>query len=484
MGEEQNSWEDMLRALLGDEAADRAISAMRDAGLDPDAMGGAVGLPTDAAGMGSLVNQIRNMMSSSGDGPVNWNLARDVARQQVHSGGDPMPSAAQAARLAQYLQIADLWLDEVTELVAPPPTREVYSRAQWVEATLPAFQELAEPVAANVVRAITDVLRSQADQIAGLGMLGGGAEEIMKKIGGATFGMQLGSAVATLAGEAFGLTDIGLHLGTPGTQALVPATVDAFADGLELPHEEIAQFLAVREAASARLYAATPWLRSHVVSLVRSYASEIRIDLEAMEEAIRSVDPSNPENLKEAMSSGIFALEVSEIQRAALENLETTLAVIEGWVEDVTTQATFGRLDGSTALTEMMRRRRAAGGPAEATFRTLVGLEMRPRRCRDAAALWAHLREDLGVAGRDALWAHPDLMPTAAELDDPTAVAAARGAVSSFDDELAAFLEDLQRDGGAGGAGGGGSSAPDGREDPPDDGAGGGEAGGGEDTSR
>lgn len=459
MSEDRNNWEDMLRALLGDDAADRAIEAMRDAGLDPSAMGGAAGLPGDPVSMGALVNQIRAMMSSSGTGPVNWDLARDVARQQVHSGGDPMPTAAQAAQLTQYLQIADLWLDEVTELVAPPPRREAYSRAQWVEATLPSFQELAEPVAANVVRALTDVLAGEAERIPGLGAIGAGAEDIMRRIGGATFGMQLGSAVATLAGEAFGLTDIGLHLGTPGTQALVPATVDAFADGLEIPHDEVAQFLAVREAASARLYAATPWLRSHVVSLVRSYAAEIRIDLEAMEEAIRSVDPSNPEDLKNAMSSGIFNLEVTDIQKAALENLETTLAVIEGWVEDVTTQATLGRLMGSSALTEMMRRRRAAGGPAEGTFRTLVGLELRPRRCREAATLWASLREEGGVEARDALWAHPDLMPTATELDDPTALTETRGASSTFDDEFAAFLEDLASE--SGDEGGDGETAPD-----------------------
>ena len=80
MGEGHNEWEDMLRALLGEEAAGRAIEAMREAGLDPEAMGGAVGLPGDGPGMGALVNQIRAMMSSSGSGPVNWDLARDVRK--------------------------------------------------------------------------------------------------------------------------------------------------------------------------------------------------------------------------------------------------------------------------------------------------------------------------------------------------------------------------------------------------------------------
>jgi hypothetical protein len=68
-----------------------------------------------------------------------------------------------------------------------------------------------------------------------------------------------------------------------------------------------------------------------------------------------------------------------------------------------------------------LRRRRASGGPAEETFATIVGLELRPRRLRAAAELWRGLREQRGVSGRDALWAHPDLMPSAEDLENPAA---------------------------------------------------------------
>ena len=65
-----------------------------------------------------------------------------------------------------------------------------------------------------------------------------------------------------------------------------------------------------------------------------------------------------------------------------------------------------------------MRRRRATGGPAERTFATLVGLELRPRRLRDAANLFAALEDAGGASARDAAWAHPDVAPTGADLDD------------------------------------------------------------------
>jgi hypothetical protein len=88
-------------------------------------------------------------------------------------------------------------------------------------------------------------------------------------------------------------------------------------------------------------------------------------------------------------------------------------------VDAVVNAAAAPNLPHAAALRETLRRRRASGGPAEQTFSALVGLEMRPRRLRDAARLWASLGDARGIDGRDDLWAHPDLLPTAEDLDDP-----------------------------------------------------------------
>jgi len=92
---------------------------------------------------------------------------------------------------------------------------------------------------------------------------------------------------------------------------------------------------------------------------------------------------------------------------------------VEGWVATVVSAAARERLTHADALAEAVRRRRATGGPAERTFATLVGLELRPRRLREAAAIWQGLTEARGVDGRDALWAHPDLLPAADDLENP-----------------------------------------------------------------
>jgi putative hydrolase len=120
----------------------------------------------------------------------------------------------------------------------------------------------------------------------------------------------------------------------------------------------------------------------------------------------------------------MFEPETTPEQKSALARLETMLALIEGWVDAVVADAVGDRLPGALAMRETLRRRRASGGPAEQTFATVVGLELRPRRLRDAAELWRLLGEQRGIAGRDAMWAHPDLIPSADDLDDPAAFVA------------------------------------------------------------
>lgn len=45
---------------------------------------------------------------------------------------------------------------------------------------------------------------------------------------------------------------------------------------------------------------------------------------------------------------------------------------------------------------------------------------------REAAALWSALTEHRGIAGRDAIWGHPDLLPSGEEFADPEAFARAQ----------------------------------------------------------
>jgi putative hydrolase len=255
-----------------------------------------------------------------------------------------------------------------------------------------------------------------------LGGLGGpsGLGGMMRQIGGMMVGGQTGAAVGALAEEVVSSTDVGLPLGPAGTAALLPAGVAAFGAGLSVDENEVRLFLALREAAHHRLFEHVPWLRSRLLGAVEDYARGIKVDTSALRDAMPQIDPANPEAINEVLSgAALFQPEDTPEQKAALARLETALALVEGWVSTVVAAAAGDRLPQSVALAEAIRRRRATGGPAERTFATLVGLELRPRRLREAAAIWQALTSERGVAGRDQVWSHPDLLPTAEDFDDP-----------------------------------------------------------------
>jgi putative hydrolase len=375
-------------------------------------MGGGQGLPD----LNQLFGQLQSMLQPY-DGPLNWDVATDLARKTVAQSPDPSPTSAQQNAVADALQLADHWLDDSTGFPSGVTSTAAWSRAEWIVNTMDVWKVLVEPVALQSVGALGSALPDDAKAQAGpiLGILG--------RAIGALLANQVGSGLGTLAGEVLSVSDIGVPLAPAGRAALVPANVAAFAEGLDVPADDVLLYLALREAAHQRLFAGVPWLREHLVGAVTAYAEGIEVNVEGIqqrvEEQMRGIDPSNPEAMQQLLEGGMFELPDSPAQKAALERLETTLALVEGWVDEVVGQATEERMPNAAKLQEAVRRRRAAGGPAEQTFATLVGLELRPRRLRDASTLWGSLRTRQGAEARDGVWMHPDLLPTAADLDDP-----------------------------------------------------------------
>jgi putative hydrolase len=424
----------MLRAMFGEGVDADQLRAMLPPGLAD-----MPGMPRDAAGLQAMIAQMQQLLSSGGDGPVNWTTAHDVARAVAAQGGDPTVAEAQQRQVAEALRTADLWLDRVSDLPSATARTEAWSRAEWVEKTLPVWKGVVEPIATSVAEAMSEAMASQAPEE--MRPMLGGALPMVRRMGGAFFGAQLGQALGALAGEVVGAGDTGLPLLPAGRAALLPANVGAFGEGLGLDDDEVRLYLALREAAHARLIAGVPWLRAHLLGAVEEYARGITIDTNALEEAVRSVDPSDPAALQEALQSGLFEPETTPAQRAALERLETALALVEGWIDEVVDAAAASTLPHRQALRETVRRRRAAGGPAEHIFASLVGLDLRPRKLREAAAVWAALTAERGVGGRDALWAHPDLAPTAEAFEDPLGFARQGKTDTDMDAALAALLD-------------------------------------------
>lgn len=440
---------DPLEAIFGGPVPPQVRQALESMGMgDLDA--------DQVAQMRSQLEMLMGGGAGADDGPVNSELAHDVARQVVAAAGDSSITEATRRDVDQVVQVATLWLDQVTDLPRPDGTGVALSRAEWVERTLPLWQRLTGPVAEGLQAALTSAMEQQLSQlgedgappIPGLppGMnpaaMMGQMAPMVRRMSASMFGGQVGQAVGTLAGDVLSGTEVGLPITGDESVSILPANVAEFAEGLEVDAGEVHLYLAVREAARVRLFAAVPWLGPQLLTAVEDYARDIQINTEGIEEAVRQVDPQDPEALQSALGDSLFAPDPSPTQQAALTRLETLLALVEGWVDVVAAQAVTPHLPHGDALAEAVRRRRATGGPAEKTFASLVGLELRPRRLRDAANLWAALESEHGRDARDEAWGHPDVAPTGADLDDPLGYVQRRGSLS---EELTVTDEDIER---------------------------------------
>ncbi|TFB89924.1 zinc-dependent metalloprotease [Cryobacterium sp. TMT1-3] len=417
-------------------------------GIDPSQLAGAAGLPNDPASVAALMQQLQGAMNAQGTG-VDWQIALTQGQQRAANGQLPATDEQQT-QLRQAFHIAALWLDDVITVAELTVEPRLMTRREWVTATMPLWTQLAEPVATSISDSLTRVFAEQVPEEM-QGMVAN-ASQLVRSIGGTLFAMQLGQVVGQLASEVVSGGDVGIPLLGEQQAALLPQNVADFGAGLDVPADQVQIYLAVREIAHARLFRHARWLRLHLTSAVTAYARGISIDSSRLEELAGSFDPSNPEDLRQAMVDGSLIQQKSESQISALSRLETMLALVEGWVDVVTARATV-RLPKADAIAETVKRRRASGGPAESAFATLVGLELRPRRLREAAAMWQAVTDAVGNEARDALWSHPDLLPTSEDIDDPQRLIArlmsvARGEPEVLDDVDQA-LEDLLRDDGA-----------------------------------
>ena len=416
-------------------------------GSDPFGFGGS---EFNMGDLGQIFSKLGEMFSGAGNamgsgkqsGPVNYDLARQLASSSI-GFVKPVPEQTTKA-VSDAVHLAETWLDGVTALPAGTTRSVAWTPSDWVDNTLDTWKRLCDPVAEQISSVWVSTLPEEAKGMAGPLLA------MMSQMGGMAFGSQLGQALGTLSKEVLTSTDIGLPLGPKGVAALMPEAVETLAEGLEQPRSEILTFLAAREAAHHRLFSHVPWLSSQLLSAVEAFAKGMKVDTSGIEDLAKGFNPASladPAAMEELLNQGIFEPKATPEQVAALERLETLLALIDGWVQTVVTDALGDRIPGTSALSEMLRRRRATGGPAEQTFATLVGLELRPRKLREAAVLWERLTAAVGADARDGVWEHPDLLPNSDDLDNPAAFIdrVVGGDVSGVDAAFEQAIADLER---------------------------------------
>ncbi len=415
------------------EELEKLLRRMFESGsLNPEELSKVAGAGFDPKVLSQLFGQVQAMMTDS-DGPVNWELASktaiDLAKQT-----QSQPSEALIAEIQNAFDIAQLWLAEQTEFTNSQPVKQL-SRTLWVQDAIPLFKDLAEPVAASMSKALSENLNQVMPQEL-VGMVGP-AQKFLENAGAAMFAAQLGQSVGKLSENVLSSTEIGIPLSArPG---LVSQNIELFLKDLETPKSEVLIYLAIRELAVSSLYASNRWLRDQIATQVSSFAAGLKIDPESIQNLAQQIDPSDPSTFNIVIEADGLITPRTEQQQEVLVRIETMLALIEGWA-DAVTLAAASRLPSVNQVVELVRRRQAVGA-AQKTFATLLGLELRPRLQREAMAMWQELGSKIGAIARDDIWRHPDLLPTAADINDPASfIKRISAGDDDFDNELNKLL--------------------------------------------
>src|SRR5579859_5935676 len=163
-------------------------SGSGSSGGPPDEAGGAgpLGPLGDPQQFADALRQFADLMSWQG-GPVNWDLAKNVARHAVAAEGDPSVLDVDRHKIADALRLADLWLDEVTGFPTGVRQAQAWSRSEWVEATFGVWSQLCGPIADKAVDAMGGILAEDPAE------LGAGLPE------------ELGQALQAISGGLSGL---------------------------------------------------------------------------------------------------------------------------------------------------------------------------------------------------------------------------------------------------------------------------------------
>ena len=397
-----------------------------------------------AAMMAQMQQQIQQQFSALGMSTPGFtqsnealpkNIVRDTAKKFVTAKGSAPIGANDVAKIEEAFSIAELWLNEAT--LFPQTTafgNPAMARTDWVDTTLSGWQISVEPLAIGLASAISELLNnatgeSDQSEIEGamqipVGMIA----TLLRSFIGSLIATQLGQSIGGLASNVTGTHDVGLPLVEPVYPSLVPQNIEEWGQDLNIPMDEVRIFHALRESALARLFAHNPWLVSYIRSAISEYGKGIHIDIDAIQRQAQEVfdaaaqdgkefDPTNPESFNIALNEGIFTPEETPAQRAALIKLETVLALIDGWSEDVVAHAAGDRLPNLVALQETLRRRRATSAPAQQLFATMFGLQVSPKLAREATVFWKAVRDVKDIEARDRIWS--GILPTSEDLLTP-----------------------------------------------------------------
>lgn len=376
-------------------------------------------LPPDVLRRIPLFAELAKVLSWRG-GPVNWDLARQVAIS-LAAGETVIPAVDESdqAEAAEHVRVAEMWLAESTSL--PSSAHLVSARAvtpvEWAEHAPEILGELIEPVAAKILQAVSGPPPGEGPDAMLI--------QTVSQMAPMFTGVQAGTIIGHLARDVTGAHELGMPATDDGL-LLVLDTIDRAAIEFQIDRRQFRQWIALEAAAHRMAYEGFPWLRAHFFALYHNYVASLDVDLARGVERLRNVDLSDPQRVQDALGDeGLFLMQPSPETAQAAGRVARLLALAHAH----TTAAveTAGTRTGNAArISEALARRRASSSTGASMLRSFIGLD--PSQEQRAASIF--VRAILARGGWSTLnrmWDDTDSLPTDAEIADPEAWLARSG---------------------------------------------------------
>ncbi|HEV3474451.1 MAG TPA: zinc-dependent metalloprotease [Actinomycetota bacterium] len=374
----------------------------------------AFGTPEDSP----LLRELQRVLLA-GTGPVNWELARQLAIASASWGtDDPSPTEDDQRVMEGAVRMAELAVADLTG--ASPPTEagnvRAVRRAQWVEANVRGLRGLFEPGAERLARALAEN-RPEEPAVGP-----GGAqvfEALIDRLGPLFMGAQVGMVLGQLAQRALGQYDLPLPRTEQSGLLFVMPNLDGVARDWSLPGDQFRAWVALHETAHA-FGLARPWVRDHVVGMIREVAEAMEFDIGALQERLEGLDLSDPERLSDALGGELLTGELDDEQRLLHRRVQAFVAAAEGHADHVLAKLGRERLPEYERIAEALRRRHEERGTEERAAERLLGIEMSLEQYRLGRQFCERVAEQTDERTLARMWDSAEALPSMPELEEPT----------------------------------------------------------------
>ena len=362
-----------------------------------------------------LFQEMQRVMSAS-SGPVNWELARQVAVAAASEAGEDREATEEDRHIfEEAVRVAELHVARFTGLEPPTDVAEVrpVRRAEWIGANTENLAGLLEPAARRIGDSMDLAQREPLppEMQAMSGML--------SQLSPLLMGAQVGQVLGFLAQRVLGQFDVAVPRSGPGTVMFVAANVKRFEADWSLEPTDFRTFVAMHEV-THRFEFARPWARERFGALLDDFLSTLRIDLEGMQARLATLDTSDPEALQQAFESdeGLFGAELDDEQRLKLARIQAFMSAAEGYGDHVMHALGSELLPSYGRIEEAMRRYRE-GEAGDPVFERLLGVEMKREQYEAGRAFCDTVVELTDEATLSRMWDSPDAMPSLPEVTEP-----------------------------------------------------------------